>query len=64
MPRQRNDDQRIARITFPTSSYTLERRQIEWLRSEAKRRDITASELLRDLLRRLMAETRSESEAA
>lgn len=46
------DDKRIARITYPTAAYTLEQRQIVWVRTESKRHGLSASEFMRQLIER------------
>ena len=64
MPQTITDADRVTsqRTTLPTASFSLRVVDIAWLESEHKRRGISKSELVRDLIE--AARTAQEAEAA
>ena len=56
-------DERIPRRTLPTAAFTLTVSMIAWIEAESKRRGISKSDLMRDLLTTAMAETNGEAAA-
>ena len=49
-------DERVTRRTFPTAAFTLTVSLIAWIEQESKRRNISKSELVRELLTNAMTE--------
>jgi hypothetical protein len=49
-------DGRVARVTFPTASFTLTSYLIAWIAAEADRRGVSKSVLVREILTAAMEE--------
>lgn len=47
---------RVARITRPTASFSLDLTQVRWLAAEAKRRRVSKSVIVRELIEAAMAQ--------
>lgn len=54
-------DGRVARVTFPTASFTLTSYLIAWIAAEADRRGISKSVLVREILNAAMEEQKDEA---
>ena len=55
-------DGKVIRRTWPTASFSFTVEQIDWIKAEAQRRNVTKSELMRTLV--MDAKAKQEADAA
>lgn len=56
-----SEQQRVARITRPTASFSLDLQHVRWIAAEAKRRKTTKSVIVRELFDHAMTQTRQSA---
>lgn len=47
---ENDDKERVTRRTYPVGAFTIKRSQQSWIADEAKRRKISKSEIIRELI--------------
>ena len=64
MARKRLDEKRVVRLTYPTLSLTVWKPHLDWIEAEARRRNVSKSEVVRVLVERAMAESPQQGSPA